>query len=404
MQLPENTLEQLDEAIASVEARPSLAEREDVLRLLRAARADAVRAFATPLHITDPALGSEELVLSLLLSSASGGLPPSPEVMRGTGPGEDEDPGWIGSLVNYLRFRFRKVPFRTYDERRPGSGIIPVAEPLTLAMAGDWGMDNAPSSAIGRHLAALDPSYTIHLGDVYYSGTPTEEQQRFVSRWPAGSRGALALNSNHEMYAGGEGYFSVALADPLFKLQGGVSYFALESASWIVFGMDSAYASHACLYQKGTLDPVQLRFLATHAARARAAGKHLMVLTHHQPIDFDGSWVHPLCDDVTRALGAGEVHWYWGHVHGVAVLAPQVVNGVTVHGRCIGHGSIPYEPAEQTAAMEWTEPEKAGDPREPRRAINGFVSVRLDRSGIDETFHGEDGSVRYAAHALAQAA
>jgi hypothetical protein len=129
-----------------------------------------------------------------------------------------------------------------------------------------------------------------------------------------------------------------------------------------------------------------------------------MVLTHHQPIDFDGSLVHPLCDDVTRALGEGELHWYWGHIHGVAVLEPKVVNGVTIHGRCIGHGGIPYEPFERTAAMEWTEHERANDSEERRRAINGFAVVRLDGAEIEETFLGEDGSVRYPAGAVARAA
>jgi hypothetical protein len=400
MQLPDDTLEQVDKAIAAVEARPGLSDREKILQMLREARAQAQRALAEPLRTTGPAMGREALVLSLVLSAASHALSAPPEVIIGTVMGEDLDPGWIGSLVNYLRSR--KVPFPTHGE---GDGIIPVADTITIAMVGDWGIGNASAAAIARHMAALDPppTYTLHLGDVYYSGTPAEEQDRFVAVWPPGEAGAFALNSNHEMYSGGQGYFSVALGHPKFALQRGVSYFALENAGWIVFGLDSAYPSHAFLYDKGKLDPVQLSFLSTHAARARAAGKRVMVLTHHQPIDFDGSLVHPLCDDVTRALGGGEVVWYWGHIHGAAVLAPQVVNGVTVHGRCVGHGGIPYEPFQRTPAMEWTETEKAGDPEEHRRALNGFVVLRLDGSALQETFFGEDGSVRYPT-ALAAAA
>lgn len=406
MQLPENTLELIDKAIVSVEARLGLADREEMLRMLRAARAQAERVLQTPLRTTDAAEERQDLVLSLIVSAANGAQLAAPDELIGPLVGEDLDPGWISALVNYLRFR--KVPFPVHDESapvgQPGSGVIRVPDAITLAMVGDWGIGNASSAAIARHMKALDPSYTIHLGDVYYSGTPDEEQARFVAPWPPGKHGALALNSNHEMYSGGRGYFSVALASPKFSLQRGLSYFALENAGWIVFGLDSAYPSNAWLYDKGELDPMQLRFLSSHAARARAAGKRVMILTHHQPIQMDGELVPPLCDQVTQAIGAGEVHWYWGHLHGVAVFDPVVVNGVTIHGRCIGHGGIPYSPIERTAVMEWTETDKAGDPEEPRRALNGFALVRLDGAGIGETFHGEDGSVRHRARARAVAA
>jgi hypothetical protein len=403
MQLPENTLELVDKAIASVEARLGLSDREEMRRMLRAARAEAERALETPLRIVNPAAGEADLALSLVLSAANGVLPMPPDALFGILPGEDLDPGWIGSLYNYLHAK--RVPFPTHDEEappgQPGSGVVRVADSITIAMAGDWGIGNASSAAIAEQMRALHPSYTIHLGDVYYSGTPIEERERFTAVWPAGREGALALDSNHEMYSGGQGYFSVALADPKFSLQRGLSYFALENAGNIVFGLDSAYPSHAYLYEKGELDPVQLRFLSTHAARARAAGKRVIVLTHHQPVEMDGSLVPPLCDQVAQAVGSGDLYWYWGHIHGAAVLRPRVVGGVTLHGRCIGHGGIPYKPLALTRAMEWTETERAGDPEEPRRALNGFARLRLDGDELEETLLGEDGSVRYAVPAVA---
>lgn len=406
MQLPENTLEIVDKAIASVEARPHLGEREEMLRMLRAARAEAERALQTPLRAVDPTAGEADLALSLVLSASNGVLPSPPEILVGTILGEDLDPGWIGSLYNYLHTK--RVPFPTHDESappgEPGSGVLQVADSITLAMVGDWGIGNASAARIAEHMRALQPSYTIHLGDVYYSGTPIEERDRFTAGWPAGSEGAFALNSNHEMYSGGEGYFSVALTDPKFALQGGRSYFALENAANILFGLDSAYPSHAFLYDKGELDDVQLRFLSTHAARARAAGKRVIVLTHHHPIAMNGDLVHPLCDQVTRAVGAGELVWYWGHIHGVAVFEPRILGGVTIRGRCIGHGGIPYAPLHPSSAMEWTEPDKAGDPEERRRALNGFAYLRLDGAELEEVFYDETGRVRHVVQALSKAA
>ncbi len=409
MKLPADALQQLDRSIAAVEAHPSLVDRDQVLQMLRSARKQAERALQTPLGTTDATQGGDELALSLMLSAASGAAAPdepsSPAEIVGTRQYEDLDPGWIGSFYNYLFSK--KVPFPIHDDRapvgRPGSGVIQIPGDVTLALSGDWGTGNESSGSIARKIEALRPraSYTVHLGDVYYSGTPEEEQRRFVDLWPVGADGALAINSNHEMYSGGKGYFNIALESSKFSLQRRLSYFALENARWIIFGLDSAYPSQARLYDKGELDSTQLRFLATHGARARAAGKRVMVMTHHQPIEFDGSLVTPLCDRVTRAASVRELHWYWGHIHGAAVLAPKVVNGVVVHGRCVGHGGVPYEPFARTGAMEWTESELAGDPEEKRRALNGFAVVRLHEAEIAETFFGEDGSVR---HRVAQAA
>ncbi len=275
MKLPADILQQLDASIATVEARPSLVDRDRVLQMLRSARRQAERALQTPLGIADATQGSDELALSLMLSAASGAAAPdepsSPAEIVGTRQYEDLDPGWVGSFYNYLLSK--KVPFPIHDDRAPvgtpGSGVIQVPGDVTLALAGDWGTGNESSGAIARKIEALRPqaNYTVHLGDVYYSGTPEEEQRRFVDLWPVGANGALAINSNHEMYSGGKGYFTIALASSKFCLQRRLSYFALENARWIIFGLDSAYPSHAWVYDKGELDSTQLRFLATHGAR-----------------------------------------------------------------------------------------------------------------------------------------
>lgn len=406
MQLPENTLEIIDKAMASLEARPDLANREEMRAMLCEARREAERALRTPLRTVDPAAGEADLALSLILSAADHVLPPPPEILVGTVTGEDLDPGWIGSLYNYIHTK--RVPFPTHDEDAapgaPGSGVLRVADSFTLTMVGDWGIHNASAASIAARMRALNPSYTVHLGDVYYSGTVAEEREKFTDVWPEGREGAFALNSNHEMYAGGEGYFNVALADPKFALQEGRSYFALENRGTIVFGLDSAYPSHAWLYDKGDLDPVQIRFVETHAARARAAGKRILVLTHHHPIDMEGAIVEPLCEKVTSAVGPGEITWYWGHIHGAAVFKPRSVGGVTIRGRCVGHGGIPYGPLDLGATMEWTEREKAGDPEERRRALNGFAFLRIDGAGLEETLYDEKGRVRHVVSPIARAA
>jgi hypothetical protein len=86
-----------------------------------------------------------------------------------------------------------------------------VADPFPtsgrIALLADWGTGLYGAPEITKAvLRDPDPfAMILHLGDVYYSGTDTEVKQRFLDVWPSRS-GAVnrALNSNHEMYSGGD--------------------------------------------------------------------------------------------------------------------------------------------------------------------------------------------------------
>lgn len=60
-----------------------------------------------------------------------------------------------------------------------------------------------------RMIRQKDPTHAIHLGDVYFSGEKKEIERRFLriidtdGPSPQTCR-YLALNSNHEMYSGGQ--------------------------------------------------------------------------------------------------------------------------------------------------------------------------------------------------------
>ncbi len=75
---------------------------------------------------------------------------------------------------------------------------------------------------------------------------PGEEQNNLLAVWPKTSNPdnlAFTLNSNHEMYAGANGYYGDALlsAGTPFAAQKGLSYFALKLGGWTILGLDSAY-------------------------------------------------------------------------------------------------------------------------------------------------------------------
>jgi hypothetical protein len=252
-------------------------------------------------------------------------------------------------------------------------------------------------------MTPLNPDITIHLGDVYYSGTSDEEQHLLVDLWPKGKIGALALNSNHEMYSASEPYFNLALRSSLFHLQQGCSYFALENDHWVIVGLDSAYFSdESKLYMNGSLgnNGQQIDFLKEQVAKK----KPVIVLTHHNGLLQDGSGPEkpagkdaPLWDQVLSAFpqGGGPRYWYWAHIHAAITYAPQGPSQINC--RCAGHAAVPQgSPAQllkNKSNVTWFESRPANDPLIPQRVLNGFAMLTLDGDHIHEEFYDENGEI-----------
>jgi 3',5'-cyclic AMP phosphodiesterase CpdA len=285
-------------------------------------------------------IDNDDLALSLVLSQIAEkhAAPPSParpgvmrEEITGTDRYELLDPGWWGSVAN--RLLHKKVPFVTHsslDDFR----VELAQEKLSVAMVGDWGTGLSSSREIARHMAALNPSITIHLGDVYYSGTKHEVETRFLPDWPAGTNGTFVINSNHEMYAGGEGYFQVTLQTPPFARFQKASYFCISTPGWQIIGLDTAYEASDFLYQKGKLSDKQLAWLKAQLAEGARRGQRSIVLSHHNPIAVRGGRDQALLDQV---LGAAEPNpfefWYFAHEHVAARYAPFGPEGREFLGR-----------------------------------------------------------------------
>ena len=375
---------------------------EQVMAALRKAQSQANR------HLIDGAMPHER-ELSLALSAMTGGQLVSPLNVVGFEQYDALDLGWVKSFLNYLTAP--RVPF-------PNHLILPVAtfswmpEKVTLAIAGDWGTEIEPSASIGGYIAQREPDYTIHLGDVYYSGLPEEESPKLVELWPAGGRGSLTLNSNHEMYAGGQGYFNVALRDRKFALQNGLSYFVMQNRNWMIIGLDTAYfAINSALYQDGYLSApgetngtVQIDWLREMLRLAAHSNMNVIILTHHDGFDIDPYantvTFKNLFDTLTRELqGVKRWWWYWGHVHAGLAYQSITSNQSTVYPRCIGHGGIPWEPFPEIASIhlndervkvEWAEVRRVTDSEGNQRALNGYLMITLDGTNITETLYDEN--------------
>jgi Calcineurin-like phosphoesterase len=317
------------------------------------------------------------------------------------------DPGWVLALLNCIRLMVGaivKAPFGSSPAQvQAGSG------PVKVAVIGDWGTGkypdgttNGPAVAVMAQAAALNPDYTIHLGDVYYAGTGTEETDNFLSLWQAGAKGTFTLNSNHEMYDGGNGYFNQLLTSSLFAPQRGTSYFSLEGDNWIIVGLDSAYyADIFGLFMNGVVaDPGQTAFLKTCAA----TGKKVIVMTHHNPISTDGTRQYHLLTDVASALGRAPDFWYWGHIHNAIVYSDQSAADPKTLSRCIGHGAIPFGSAYglqdngtdlDTVTYFANTPMPNPDKQQQLRVLNGFALLTFDQNSITEEIYDQLGNLAW---------
>jgi len=314
--------------LQTVEGRLRLARYNQIMERLRQETADS----GSGLLITVPDREVSRLQSELARQAAeaqqldSGGL----EVKFGTGIGGGDWFGWVLSVMDHVsRNEAHPIvrPTTTTPETLPDNARI--------ALAADWGtgLYGAPKIADAmKKVGGYD--LLMHLGDVYYSGTEDEVRDRFLALWPktAGKR-TIAVNSNHEMYSGGFGYFKVALP----AIGQTSSYLAFETQHWLLVVLDTAYVEHA-------MDNEQVAWLnlvinqSTSANGGRA--KKLVLFSHQQLFSRLDNQGPNLQNALRHLLDKKSVTaWYWGHEHQCVVYDAHPAHGLL--GRCLGNGGIP---------------------------------------------------------------
>jgi len=334
---------------------------------------------------------------------------------------EQLDAGWVTTLLYYLALKLgvRSVSSWAAFGTTPAT-VAAQGDNIKIAIVGDWGTGDwsdgaieCPALGVITQVNQQSPDYTIHLGDVYYAGTAgflgsDEEINNFVNLWVSGSQGSFMLNSNHEMYSGGQGYFGKGLNSGAFAAQNGTSYFAIESDKWIVLGLDTAYYDKSPMFMNGALtDDDQINFIRGFDT----SNRKVIVLTHHNPTNIEGTAALSLWDDVTSALGRRPDYWYWGHIHNAIAYSQQsfaAQNGVKA--RCAGHGAIPFgvgyglmDPAgANKPSIEYFAHELMSsvysntDAQQANRVLNGFALLTLKTDSITEELIDQTGVVRWS--------
>jgi len=317
---------------------------------------------------------------------------------------------WISKYLNYTFSP--KEPFRTYSANSKNNGVYKIgpqksSSGIELALYGDWATGTLESWTIAELIRSSNPDFTIHLGDVYYVGDDAEIEQNCFGKnadgfdgvtMPKGVQGSFALNGNHEMYANGGPYFRSLL--PRLGMKNSekgqeASYFCLESEFWRIIAIDTGYNSVGipllgaipllreipwigtdCRLEQDFLD-----WLKT-VVQVKTKPKATLVLGHHNYFSAFSERVYTRpARQMAEFFQDQEFIWLWGHEHRLGIYDKfKTPEGLTVYGRCIGHGGMPIEMVQPDKSIA---PLKLYDTRSHVLSDgspvgqNGFVKLKL---------------------------
>ena len=313
------------------------------------------------------------------------------------------DPRWVFAFLAAKKFSKSHGVHAFPEDRAP---TVVIGNSARLVLFGDWasGIRRARDVADQIEFRALEglkqkrDTHVISLGDVYYAGFDDEYVDRCLASWPISEKNgkkikSWALNGNHDMYAGGFGYFRVLLGDSRFAAQNRSSYFLLENDAWRVAGLDTAYDPPDFRGEKGNLYGKQGEWVAEQFARKPA--KKSMLLTHHQPFSAWESDSPLLVNALRPVFKLGKIDaWFWGHEHRCAVYRnAKYVKFASL----LGHGGVPVKVGsrgKRTAAAPFTYEYR--DTHESGYRYLGFAVADLDGSSCTMNFYNERGDLHHS--------
>lgn len=271
------------------------------------------------------------------------------------------DPAWLSTLEAYRSYfgndgRRKPVPY--VRAASVGPKTIEIKADARVALMGDWGTGATPAIDVLKSISQDNPDVVVHLGDIYYSGTPEECRANFFEPINAVLRKqkpvpVYSLSGNHDMYCGGTGFYDLIsrLNDAPFTQP--ASFFCLRSADekWQLLAMDTGLHDDNPMTVAGALTYVEEDELAWHCDRIREFSGGTILLSHHQlfsayspigPTAADGrrSAVNPrLLTAFEQMMAVKEIAaWFWGHEHTLSIYQPFAD---LARGRCLGHGAVP---------------------------------------------------------------
>jgi hypothetical protein len=314
------------------------------------------------------------------------------------------DVAWRTTFDEYLEFfgpsgKRNKIPY--IRPASVGSGVITIQPNARVAIVGDWGTGAQPAIQLLGQINTEEPDIVVHLGDIYYSGTPLECQKNFaepverILRANGRNPNVFTLSGNHDMYCGGVGYYDLIGKLNAAPFTQPASFFCLRTTDerWQLLGMDTGLHDYSPMHVGDTVTFLEPDELEWHRERIKEFSGNTVLLSHHQlfsaysaigpTVAGKRSPLNPKLYDAFKTLASPEkvAAWFWGHEHTLSIYEPFA--GLA-RGRCVGHGAVPtsiidkiYEPlpdlSEIPAVKQKTELDKVGGVY-----AHGFAVLALD--------------------------
>lgn len=350
---------------ARVRAQPPVRDADDYARGRNQAPA-ADRA-------SPPAGPREEL--ERIVTHARHGLPGLlPEMLAALGARRafsERDPGFLfETVLRYVGWYWsgHHPVYRDWNVAGGGDldfGVVEYRLPsrARIGLISDWGTGLEDAGYLLEALLRLEPAVLIHLGDIYYAGTPREDELHFADVLNAAFQKVghripvFTIPGNHDYYSGARGFYGL-----IDRLNGGTarqvaSYFCLRSddGAWQLVGVDTGFNdrrpsarfdAYAAAPRLQASEEQWLRHkLETFGGRTVLLSHHPLFSAHRrlngtrsgepQPNFNSGlySAVEPYLDRVAV--------WMWGHEHSLGIYQ-EGLHGVS-RARLIGCSAFESE-------------------------------------------------------------
>jgi hypothetical protein len=316
------------------------------------------------------------LAAQIALYSASD--PAKAETLRQELAAGSCDPLWAECLAVYNAYRLSNKAQPYIDYQSIDDFVIEMGFPdeATIAVIGDWGTGMNDALVLLEQIAQnFQPDVLVHLGDIYYSGLPSECKSHFTDlidrAWPDGGPNkkplVFTLDGNHDRYAGSNsGYYDLikSLNQAAGKPQPN-SYFAIRNNFWQFVAMDTGYydADPTATRAGTALTKLVDQELPWHLDKINNCGANVdksvnpvgargtVLLSHHQLYSFSGVGknangvpmaVNPyLANAFTPVFNQIDL-WLWGHEHWLCIFEPYTYAGHALpKGRCVGASAVP---------------------------------------------------------------
>jgi len=264
------------------------------------------------------------------------------------------DPLWAESVTTYLAWRAAasKIPYIPCANL--SDFVVDLPKPqggdgrLVIGVIGDWGTGMSQASFLLNRMLNKNPDLIIHLGDIYYAGTPSEVTSNFAQVLDNSdvTVPVYTLAGNHDMYSGGVAYYSL-----LQQLRQPASFFCLRNAAWQILGLDTGYHDSDVFTVNTNLTFLEPSEEAWHVDKIQNAnGRKTILMSHHQlfspygdgvgqdPNSQKGLITNPKLLKSFGGVMGNIALWIWGHEHSFNLF--QLYAGLN-KGRCLGASAVP---------------------------------------------------------------